>query len=141
MPHTPSAAPGPRKAAKSTPPATRKVARTASAAEPEPLAPAQTGDYLTTAGGVHLPDADHSLKAGERGPTLLEDFHFREKMTHFDHERIPERVVHARGAAAHGTFNVVRDSGQPVVRSLSRQGRRDAGVHPVLDGGGFTRLG
>jgi catalase len=51
-----------------------------------------------------MPDTDHSLKAGDRGPTLMEDFHLREKITHFDHERIPERVVHARGAAAHGTF-------------------------------------
>ncbi|MCV7177639.1 catalase, partial [Mycolicibacterium sphagni] len=59
---------------------------------------------LTTAQGVRIPDTDHSLKAGERGPTLLEDFHMREKITHFDHECIPERVVHARGAAAHGVF-------------------------------------
>ena len=65
---------------------------------------AQEGQFLTTAQGVRLPDTHHSLKAGERGPTLLEDFHLREKITHFDHERIPERVVHARGAAAHGTF-------------------------------------
>jgi len=53
---------------------------------------------------LRLPDTDHSLKVGDRGPTLLEDFHLREKITHFDHERIPERVVHARGAAAHGVF-------------------------------------
>jgi catalase len=65
---------------------------------------AQSGEYLTTAQGLRLPDTDHSLKAGDRGPTLLEDFHLREKITHFDHERIPERVVHARGAAAHGVF-------------------------------------
>ncbi len=65
---------------------------------------AQAGQFLTTAQGVRLPDTDHSLKAGDRGPTLLEDFHLREKITHFDHERIPERVVHARGAAAHGVF-------------------------------------
>jgi catalase len=65
---------------------------------------AQSGRYLTTAQGLRLPDTDHSLKAGSRGPTLLEDFHLREKITHFDHERIPERVVHARGAAAHGVF-------------------------------------
>jgi catalase len=65
---------------------------------------AQAGDYLTTAEGLRLPDTDHSLKAGQRGPTLMEDFHLREKITHFDHERIPERVVHARGAAAHGIF-------------------------------------
>jgi catalase len=62
------------------------------------------GEFLTTSQGLRLPDTDHSLKAGERGPTLLEDFHLREKITHFDHERIPERVVHARGAAAHGVF-------------------------------------
>jgi catalase len=66
--------------------------------------PAQTSDYLTTAQGLRMPDTDHSLKAGERGPTLLEDHHFREKITHFDHERIPERVVHARGTGAHGIF-------------------------------------
>ena len=64
----------------------------------------QSGAFLTTAQGVRLPDTDHSLKAGSRGPTLLEDFHLREKIMHFDHERIPERAVHARGAAAHGVF-------------------------------------
>ncbi|WP_068264787.1 catalase [Janibacter limosus] len=65
---------------------------------------AQAGAFLTTAQGARLRDTDHSLTAGERGPTLLQDHHLREKITHFDHERIPERVVHARGAAAHGTF-------------------------------------
>ncbi|MBB5085301.1 catalase [Nonomuraea endophytica] len=65
---------------------------------------AQGGEFLTTATGTRLPDTDHSLKAGPRGPTLLRDHHLREKITHFDHERIPERVVHARGAAAHGIF-------------------------------------
>ncbi|VEG47024.1 catalase [Mycolicibacterium flavescens] len=64
----------------------------------------QQGAYLTTAQGARLYDTDHSLKAGERGPTLLQDHHLREKITHFDHERIPERVVHARGAGAHGVF-------------------------------------
>jgi catalase len=64
----------------------------------------ESGEFLTTAQGLRLPDTDHSLKAGRRGPTLMEDFHLREKITHFDHERIPERVVHARGAAAHGIF-------------------------------------
>lgn len=64
----------------------------------------QGGDYLTTAQGSRLADTDHSLKAGRRGPTLLQDHHLREKITHFDHERIPERVVHARGAGAHGIF-------------------------------------
>ncbi|WP_079189944.1 catalase [Actinacidiphila paucisporea] len=65
---------------------------------------AQAGEYLTTAQGARLYDTDHSLKAGPRGPVLLQDHHLREKITHFDHERIPERVVHARGAAAHGVF-------------------------------------
>lgn len=65
---------------------------------------AQSGAYLTTAQGARLHDTDHSLKAGARGPVLLQDHHLREKITHFDHERIPERVVHARGAAAHGIF-------------------------------------
>ena len=64
----------------------------------------QAGAYLTTAQGVRLPDTDHSLKAGPRGPVLLQDHHLREKIMHFDHERIPERVVHARGTGAHGVF-------------------------------------
>ena len=66
--------------------------------------PAQDSDVLTSAQGVRLAHTDDSLKAGRRGPTLLEDHHLREKITHFDHERIPERVVHARGTAAHGVF-------------------------------------
>jgi catalase len=65
---------------------------------------AQQGAFLTTSQGARLRDSDHSLKAGERGPTLLQDHHLREKITHFDHERIPERVVHARGSGAHGVF-------------------------------------
>ena len=55
------------------------------------------GNYLTTKQGQRIEDDDNSLKAGVRGPTLMEDFHFLEKMTHFDHERMPERVVHAAG--------------------------------------------
>ncbi|MBZ6088206.1 catalase CatB [Streptomyces olivaceus] len=65
---------------------------------------AQSGAYLTDAQGTRLYDTDHSLKAGPRGPVLLQDHHLREKVMHFDHERIPERVVHARGAGAHGVF-------------------------------------
>lgn len=64
------------------------------------------GKTLTTDQGVGIPETDNSLKAGVRGPTLLEDFHLREKITRFDHERIPERVVHARGSGAHGFFQV-----------------------------------
>lgn len=62
------------------------------------------GQPLTTNQGVLIADNQNSLKAGLRGPTALEDFILREKITHFDHERIPERVVHARGSAAHGYF-------------------------------------
>lgn len=64
------------------------------------------GQFLTTNQGLKVSEDEISLKAGERGPTLIEDFHFREKLTHFDHERIPERVVHARGFAAHGFFQL-----------------------------------
>ena len=63
-----------------------------------------SGRKLTTNQGVPVADNQHSLKAGLRGPALLEDFILREKLTHFDHERIPERVVHARGSGAHGYF-------------------------------------
>ncbi|MCP2044206.1 catalase [Pontibacter sp. HSC-36F09] len=62
------------------------------------------GQYMTTDQGLRVNHTDDSLKAGQRGPTLMEDFHFREKMTHLDHESIPERVVHARGSGAHGYF-------------------------------------
>ena len=64
----------------------------------------QQGEYLTTAQGARLSETSKSLRAGERGPLLMQDHHFREKITHFDHERIPERAVHARGVGAHGTF-------------------------------------
>ncbi len=64
------------------------------------------GKYLTTDQGLRINDDQNSLKSGERGSTLLEDFILQEKVTHFDHERIPERVVHARGAGAHGYFQV-----------------------------------
>src|SRR5687768_13404377 len=72
---------------------------------------AQAGDRLTTAQGVRVEDTDNTLRAGSRGPGLLEDFHFREKIMHFDHERIPERAVHARGAAAHGEFVLYESMG------------------------------
>ncbi|MDR6843677.1 catalase [Flavobacterium granuli] len=64
--------------------------------------------FLTTNQGVKINDNNNSLKAGERGPSLLEDFILREKITHFDHERIPERIVHARGSAAHGYFELYK---------------------------------
>lgn len=63
---------------------------------------------ITTNQGVPLSDNQNSLRATERGPSLLEDFILREKITHFDHERIPERIVHARGTAAHGYFELTK---------------------------------
>jgi len=63
-------------------------------------------EFLTTNQGLRINDDQNSLKAGERGATLLEDFQLREKITHFDHERIPERIVHARGSGAHGYFEL-----------------------------------
>ena len=69
------------------------------------------GARLTTAQGVVIADNQNSLRAGARGPTLMEDFVLREKLFHFDHERIPERVVHARGYGAHGTFTCTRALG------------------------------
>ncbi len=66
-------------------------------------------DVLTTNHGVPVSDNQNSLKSGKRGPTLLEDFVLREKIFHFDHERIPERIVHARGSGAHGVFEATDD--------------------------------
>ena len=68
----------------------------------------ESASTLTTNQGLQIPDNHNSLKAGVRGPTLLEDFILREKITHFDHERIPERAVHARGSAAHGYFKLYK---------------------------------
>ncbi|OBI45287.1 catalase HPII [Mycobacterium kyorinense] len=70
----------------------------------------RSSGYLTTQQGVRVDHTDDALSAGARGPTLLEDFHAREKITHFDHERIPERVVHARGSGAYGYFEPYDDS-------------------------------
>ena len=81
-----------------------------------PVDVAQQGAFLTTAHGARLLDTDHSLKAGSRGPTLMQDHHLREKISHFDHERIPERVVHARGAGAHGVF-VANGSGEGICQA------------------------
>jgi catalase len=65
-------------------------------------------ETLTTSQGAPVADDQNTLRHGARGPALMEDFHFREKIFHFDHERIPERVVHARGYAAHGYFELTK---------------------------------
>ncbi|WP_428669838.1 catalase [Reyranella sp.] len=91
---------------------TKRSSRTPSAVVTEGGETHQTttsGDNtLTTNQGIPVSDNQNSLKSGARGPTLLEDFVLREKITHFDHERIPERIVHARGSAAHGYFQPLR---------------------------------
>lgn len=86
-------------ASKKTPTASEQPAETHQTTE-------ELKSALTTNHGVPISDNQNSLKAGPRGPTLLEDFVLREKITHFDHERIPERIVHARGSGAHGFFQV-----------------------------------
>jgi catalase len=80
------------------------------------------GRPLTTNQGVAIGDNQNSLKAGLRGPTLLEDFILREKITHFDHERIPERIVHARGSGAHGFFESYGDFSE-ITRAAPFQGK------------------
>jgi len=111
-----------------------------------------TGQALRTNQGVKVADNQNTLKAGPRGPSLLEDFIMREKITHFDHERIPERIVHARGTGAHGFFQTyenhsaltkagfLRDPGKktPVfVRFSTVQGPRGSG-DTVRDVRGFA---
>ena len=111
-----------------------------------------TGEALRTNQGVKVSDNQNTLKVGSRGPSLLEDFIMREKITHFDHERIPERIVHARGTAAHGYFQsyenhsalskaeFLRDPGKktPVfVRFSTVQGPRGSG-DTVRDVRGFA---
>src|SRR4249919_871993 len=93
---------------------------------------AKNGAILTTNQGTPISDNQNSLKSGSRGPSLLEDFILREKITHFDHERIPERVVHARGAAAHGTFQVYK--------SLSRYTRAAFLTDPSVTTPVFVRF-
>ena len=88
---------------------------------------------MTTNQGLLINDDNNSLKAGERGPTLLEDFILREKINHFDHERIPERIVHARGAGAHGVFRVYNDQMKAFTKA-------DFLINPTLETPVFTRF-
>jgi catalase len=87
------------------------------------------GQTLTTNFGQPIADNQSSLKLGLRGPALLEDFVLREKITHFDHERIPERIVHARGSGAHGVFECY----EPLTRYTKASFLAEAGKHtPVF---------
>ena len=89
-------------------------------------------EVLTTAQGGPVSDDHNTLKIGERGPTLIEDFHFREKILHFDHERVPERVVHARGYGAHGYFETYE--------SLAKYTRADIFQRPGEQTPAFVRF-
>ena len=82
------------------------------------------GGVLTTNHGVPVSDNQNSLTAGARGPTLLEDFVLREKIFHFDHERIPERIVHARGSGAHGVFEATADISDLTKAAVFRKGTK-----------------
>ena len=84
----------------------------------------QQGGGLTTNHGVPISDNQNSLKAGARGPSLLEDFQLREKIFHFDHERIPERIVHARGSGAHGVFEATADISDLSKAAVFRKGQK-----------------
>jgi len=83
---------------------------------------------LTTNQGVPISDNQNSLKSGARGPTLLEDFVLREKITHFDHERIPERIVHARGSGAHGYFQPTKSLARLTKASFLQDPKRKTEV-------------
>jgi hypothetical protein len=96
---------------------------------------------LTTNQGLQLPDNHNSLKAGVRGPTLLEDFILREKITHFDHERIPERAVHARGAARTATSRSTSPWCSTPAPTSCRTRTPHAGVRALLHRGRLARLG
>src|SRR4051794_15434387 len=87
-------------------------------------AAADAADILTTNQGIRVSDNQNSLRSGARGPTLLEDFVLREKIFHFDHERIPERIVHARGTGAHGYFEATDDISSLSKAALFRKGEK-----------------
>ena len=96
------------------------------------------GPFLTTRQGHPVYDNQNNRTVGERGPTILENYHFLEKISHFDRERIPERVVHARGAGAHGYFEAYGTVGdEPVAKytraKLFQERQADAAVRPLLD--------
>ena len=113
-----------REATAGQPPATDASIPSGSGGELHQQAEGPT-DQLTTNQGVPVSDNQNSLKAGARGPVLLQDFILREKIMHFDHERIPERVVHARGSAAHGFFECLESCADVTAADfLQRPGER-----------------
>jgi len=100
--------------------------RTTSGGETHQIA--DGGPTLTTNQGTPISDNQNSLRAGTRGPTMLEDFIFREKITHFDHERIPERIVHARGSGAHGFFQPYKSMAKLTRAAFLQDGKKKTPV-------------
>ena len=97
--------------------------------------------YLTTNHGTRISDNQNSLRLGTRGPTLLEDFILREKIFHFDHERIPERIVHARGSGRARLLRVhAGDSRADARHGVREEGQAHAGVLPLFDRRGLEGL-
>jgi catalase len=94
-------------------------------------------DAFTTQQGIPASDDQNSLKIGARRPTSLEDFHLREKLFHFDHERIPERVVHARGFGAHGYFENYESLSDITKAELLASRGENAAVRAIFDAGGY----
>ena len=101
-----------------------------------------TKKNLTTNQGVPVSDNQNSLTVGRRGPTLLQDVHLIEKLAHFDHERIPERVVHAKGAGALGYFQPYKSMSKYTCSGfLQRAAKKNAGLCAFLDRGRFEGFG
>ena len=98
-------------------------------------------ERLTTAFGNPVPDNQNSLTAGPRGPVLMQDFHLIEKMAHFNRERVPERVVHAKGYGGYGTFRVTQDISRYTRANLfGAIGKETAVLRPLLHRGRRERL-
>ncbi len=96
---------------------------------------------LTTNQGVPVTNNQSSLTVGERGPVLLQDVHLIEKMAHFDRERIPERVVHAKGAGAHGYFQAYKSMAKYTKSQIpTGPGKEDRGFCPLLNRGGLQGI-
>ena len=103
---------------------------------------ADKNDYLTTGTGAPVADNNHALTAGPRGPMLMQDVWFQEKLAHFDREVIPERRMHAKGSGAYGTFTVTHDVTKYTKASLfCRGGQENGSVRAFFHGGGRARRG
>lgn len=92
-----------------------------------------SSNKLTTSWGAPVGDNQNSMTAGSRGPTLIQDVHLLEKLAHFNRERVPERVVHAKGAGAHGYFEVTNDVTKYTKAAFLSEVETHTAVHPFLN--------